>query len=117
MYLHQSIPVLKRDHQQTVSFIPSVDVKSLILPAAVLLLVDVFLGLIGASTARAVLNFPISGRPIQNANTDAPITQKLSGKPVSCAAMYFSIALSRLASEIDVTLNTSASTMVTHGFA
>ena len=45
-------------------------------------------------------------------NTAAAITQMLSGKPVSCAAMYFSIALSRLDTEIDVTLNTSASTMM-----
>ena len=44
--------------------------------------------------------------------TDARITHTLSGKPVSWAAMYFSMALSRLDTAMDATLNTSASTMI-----
>ena len=53
----------------------------------------------------------LAGRLPEN-STEARITQTLSGKPVNWAAMYFSMALSKLATEIDVTLNTNASTMI-----
>ena len=36
---------------------------------------------------------------------------KLRGKPVICAAMYFSCAFKRLASEMEVMLNASVNTI------
>ena len=40
------------------------------------------------------------------------MTAKLSGKPVICAAMYFSCAFKRLASAMEVMLKASVNTMM-----
>ncbi len=51
--------------------------------------------------------------PYRPANSAAArMTAKLSGKPVICAAMYFSCALKRLARDMEVMLNISVSTMM-----